>query len=47
MTETYEEAYKALYDHALECQDYPENCVEGTALRRAVREERNDTMHQR
>ncbi|GAA2915079.1 hypothetical protein GCM10010478_12690 [Streptomyces erythrogriseus] len=38
VSEEYEMAYKALYDHVLECRDCPENCAEGAALRRAVRE---------
>ncbi|MEU1457614.1 hypothetical protein [Streptomyces avermitilis] len=40
MTEAYKKAYKALYDHVLECPDCLENCDEGAALRQAVREAR-------
>lgn len=40
MSQEYERAYKALYDHVLECRDGLENCAEGAALRRAVREAR-------
>jgi hypothetical protein len=40
MTDEYEKAYKALYDHVLECPDCSQNCAEGAALRRAVREAR-------
>ncbi|MFE0451578.1 hypothetical protein ACFW2D_09855 [Streptomyces sp. NPDC058914] len=40
MTEEYWEAYKALYDHVWGCRDCPENCAEGAALRRDVREAR-------
>ncbi|MFE6627330.1 hypothetical protein ACFVNB_08800 [Streptomyces rochei] len=47
MSDEYARAYKALYDHVLECPECLENCAEGTALRRAVREARNDAMHQR
>ncbi|MFE4991447.1 hypothetical protein ACFRH4_08855 [Streptomyces mirabilis] len=40
MTEEYKEAYDALYAHVLKCPDCPEDCSEGAALRRAVREAR-------
>ncbi|WP_281289047.1 hypothetical protein [Streptomyces cadmiisoli] len=40
MTEEYEEAYKVLYDHVLTCPDCPDFCLEGSVLRRAVREAR-------
>ncbi|CAM5329939.1 putative protein OS=Streptomyces aurantiogriseus OX=66870 GN=GCM10010251_45540 PE=4 SV=1 [Streptomyces aurantiogriseus] len=38
MTDEYWEAYKALYAHVWECPDCPENCAEGAALRKALRE---------
>ncbi|WP_267907419.1 hypothetical protein [Streptomyces sp. GMY02] len=40
MTEEYKAAYKALYDHVLECSDCPEGCAEGARLRKALREAR-------
>ncbi|MFJ9353778.1 hypothetical protein [Streptomyces mirabilis] len=40
MTEEYEKAYKALYNHALTCPDCPEDCAVGAALRQALREAR-------
>ncbi|MFI5974823.1 hypothetical protein [Streptomyces sp. NPDC051452] len=40
MTDEYREAYKALYDHALECPDCPGDCAEGAVLREALREAR-------
>ncbi|MFF9309623.1 hypothetical protein ACF1BS_01790 [Streptomyces sp. NPDC014748] len=40
MTEEYKAAYKALYDHVLECPDCLRGCSKGDALRQAVREAR-------